>query len=72
VTSSRKMLLSELMCEYREKRGESLAEMSRRAGIGKTSLWQLEKRQSVDPRLSTVKTICKAYGFSFARISDFD
>lgn len=69
---ARKMLLAELMRECRASRGTTLAEMAQQAGIGTTCLWQLENRQSVDPRLSTVKAICKAYGFSFARIADFD
>lgn len=69
---ARKMLLAELMRDRRESLGWTLAEMAHRTGISKTSLWQLENRQSVDPRLSTTKAICKAYGFSFARIADFD
>ena len=67
-----KKLLADLMREARNKSGRTLDEMARRTGISKTQLWSLEARQRIDPRFSTVKMVCKQYGFSIGKISDFD
>ena len=72
MSKASKKLLADLMREARNKSGLTLEEMSRQTGISKTQLWSLEARQRIDPRLSTVKTVCKHYGFSIAMISDFD
>ena len=72
MSKAAKKPLAELMREARNKRGRTLDQMAQLTGISKTQLWSLEARQRIDPRFSTVKMVCKKYGFSIGMISDFD
>jgi transcriptional regulator with XRE-family HTH domain len=68
----RKQPLSALMKEYRRRKGMTLDEMAVVAGLAKSSLWELENDQQIDPRLSTLKRVCHAYGFGISRIENHD
>lgn len=69
---TRRLLLSTLMRESRERSGKSLDEMAKLTGLSKSTLSEMERDFQIDPRISTVKRICWAYEFSIARIANHD
>lgn len=69
---TRKMPLSILMRHSRERKGKTLDEMAELTGLAKSTLWEMENDYQIDPRLSTLKRVCFAYGFGISRIDNHD
>ena len=72
MTNPLKQSLSILMRSNRERKNKTLDEMAEITGLGKSTLWELENEYQIDPRLSTLKAICWAYGFGISRIANHD
>lgn len=66
----RKQRLSAIMRANRLRTGKTLDDMVAMTKLGKSTLWELENDYQIDPRLSTLQAVCKAYGFSISRIKE--
>lgn len=60
-------LISQALVRERKKSGLSLSEVSRRAGIGKSTLSQLESGTG-NPSIETLWAICIALDIPFAKL----
>lgn len=69
---TRKLPLSTLMRAARDRKNKTLDEMADITGLAKSTLWEMENDYQIDPRLSTLKRVCWAYGFGISRIDNHE
>lgn len=63
--------LSKLMTTYRAKKDKTLDEMAELTKLAKSTLWEMENDWQIDPRLSTLQSVCKHYGFAISRVANY-
>lgn len=56
----------------REKKGLTLDQMAEETTLAKSTLWEMENDYQIDPRLSTLKAVCRAYGFGISLVNNHD
>lgn len=61
--------LGVLLSKARAKSGLSLAQLSKNSGMSISTLWELERGRTCNPRIQTLYTLARALGIPFVKLT---